>query len=340
MNRLFIINSKGSKRTARFFKKHQKMLETSFAKAEYLQVDANKLQGLESYDEFEQLILIGDDQFFHVALNQLHGNLLEKDQKQHYAFLADSRESSLAQGLEMPPSVRSQIDLIKSAPTIPFDLVRCHCIGTEGLPSSQLILNDALIRLPNLKLPLLLKTAVQWFRTYSGAFGARTPNKVTLFEHGTKRYDGNYLCAILLLGNKITGGPKLTQKKRCLRNRFEYYQLNAHDLINYTASLPQLFSDDAAESENLFRGRFADLEVRGLGDENKIIADGVMIGRLPASFTLLPKALCVVSPMNPILRLEPQGTKTNGQVKPATSMNSGASKRPHRCSKTGNQTDK
>jgi len=333
MIRLFIINSKGSKRTARFFRRHQSALEAGFAGAEFLHVDAQKLQGLESYDEYDQLVLIGDDPFFHVVVNQLHGALLEKNSKQHYAFLADSKDSSVAQGLEMPVSVRQQIELIKAAPTIPFDLVRCHCIGTEGLPAQRLILNDALIRLPNLKLPLLVKTVVQWFRSNSRVFGAKTPTRITLFEHGSKLYEGNYLCAILLLGNKITGGPKLTQKKRCLRNRFQYYQLNAHDLLNYTTSLPQLFNEETQENDNLLRGQFADLEVRGLGAENRIVADGVLIGRLPASFTLLPKAMCVVSPMNPVVRLEPKKVASAKQAKPVGTMNVGNLK-------SGNQPQK
>ena len=315
MDRLFIINSKGSKRTARFFRRNQAQLQAAFAGCEFLPVDAAKLQGLESYQEFDQLVLIGDDAFFHQAVKQFHGALLERNGQQSYAFIPDHKDGSVACCLELPSSLKGQIELLKKSPTLPFDLIRCHCIGTDGLPTNHLILNDALIRMPQLKLPLLFKTLVSWFRTYSGLFDRRTPTRITLFEKGEKRFEGHYLYAILLLGNKITDGPRLSHKRRFLQKRFAYYQLNGQDLIRSTANLAQLFADDGEENPNLFRGQFSDLEIRGLGDENTIVADGVPLGRLPASFTLLPKALNVVSPMTPVQKLEPAGVELGKAVK-------------------------
>ncbi|MDT8448176.1 MAG: hypothetical protein RRB13_14885 [bacterium] len=327
MQRLFIINSKGSKRTAQFWRRHGQALAEGLPGAEQLAVDARSLAGLESYQEYDQLILVGDDSFFHLAINQLHGNLLEKESRQHYAFLPDHRESALGSSLELPSSLKSHLELLRRSPTIPFDLVRCDCIGTQGTPARRLILNDALIRLPQMKLPLVLRTVVQWFRTYSGIFQRKAPSKVTLFEHGEKRFEGEFVCAIMLLGNKITDGPRLNSKRRFLRKRFAYYQLNANDLLDYTTALPRFLDEDAldrGDDPNIFQGNFTDLDIRGLGEENRIIADGVPIGRLPASFTLLPKALSVVSPMTPVQKLEPSRQKLAKASKPVGNLKTGA----------------
>lgn len=328
MQRLFIVNAKASKRTARFWRRHQDLLRQKLGDIEALLVDSRSLEGLELYEEFEQLVLVGDDSFFHQAINQIHGDLQDKDRRQHYAFLPDNPHSALAASLELPQGLKAQLDLLKKSPKVPFDLVRCHCIGQGGTPASRLILNDALIRLPKMKLPLILRTVVQWFRTYSGLFDRKAPSKVALFEKGKKLFEGDYVCAIMLLGTKITEGPRISTKRRFLRKKFFYYQLNANDLLDYTTALPR-FLDEAElkkdDDPNIFQGQFADLDVRGLGEENRIIADGLWIGRLPASFTLLPKALDVVSPMTPIKQLDPLPTaKLAKAAKPAGNLKAGA----------------
>ena len=318
----FIVNAKGSKRTAWYWRRHQKALREAFQGSEFLVVDAKKMQGLGSYLEFDQLVLVGTDPFFSLAINQIFGERLTQGSEQVFAFLPTSRESSIAASLELPFGLKQQIDLITLGPQIPFDLIRCHCISPEGLPKSYLVLNDALIRLPHLKLPLLFRTVVQFMRTHTG-LGAKAPSKITLFERGVKFFEGEYLFSIILLGNKITGGPKLLQKRRFMVKNFHYYQLNGQGLREYTSALPKLFS---TESENpaLFKGKYTELELRGLGEENRIVADGNLIGRLPASFTLLPKAIKVISPLSPIQRVEPVQSRVATQAKPVGNLKLGA----------------
>lgn len=250
---------------------------------------------------YQTIVLVGDTPFFSSWINHAYRHLIAAKHEFHIAFIPDNiRESSIATNLQLPAKIEDQIELIKSQQTMHVDLIRCNFINREGVPANCLILNDALIGIPKVKLPLFFKVFVQWFRTSSALFPSKIAHKITLRENDEKIYEGSYIYSMLLLGNKITGGPRIYSKHRVFQKSFRYIQINPKPLTDYTFALPKIFSGKADKSkkddDTILRRNFNDLDIQGIGQENEIIADGNHIGRLPASFTLLPNALRVISP--------------------------------------------
>ncbi|PCI27650.1 MAG: hypothetical protein COB67_08070 [SAR324 cluster bacterium] len=297
MNILIVVNSNLSTKTQSFWNKYQELIRSSYPEASIYYPDSYVPQKPEQLENYQIIILVGNTPFFSRAINSFFSSLIDQRNGQKIAFLPDTKESAISSNLQLPTKVSQQIEVINSQQVTPVDLIRCHFINKDGIPASYLILNDVLIGVPVLKLPLFLKAFVQWLRTSSRISPAKIPHNITLKHNNQVIYEGSYIFAMLLLGNKITHGPKVYSKARIFRKSFEYIQPNPQPLREYTFSLPNLFSgigDDT--NENVFHRQFSELEVQGIGQENEIIADGNHIGRLPATFTLLPNSIHVISP--------------------------------------------
>ncbi|MCP4296800.1 MAG: hypothetical protein GY786_14460, partial [Proteobacteria bacterium] len=229
------------------------------------------------------------------------------------------KESAIRSNLQIPVKIKDQISVIQGRQSMHLDLVRCHYINSEGIPASCLVLNDILIGVPTSKLPLLLKAFVQWMKITSTLSLMKKQHKIKVKKDNQTVYDGNYLFSIVLLGNKITKGTLIHSKARVRQKSFEYIQFSTRPLKSYKSSLPQLLSGNIKDSnENLLHKQFDKLEIQGIGKDNELIADGIHIGRLPASFTLLPNAIEVISPRLLIPVKVSWGKKMSESAIPAT----------------------
>jgi diacylglycerol kinase family enzyme len=296
---LIILNSNLSKKTSKFWDKNKEKIEKHFSSAEIFILDVIEPQQKIDLNSYKMIIIIGNDLFFNHVINFFFPCITD----QSIAFLPDSNDSSICCGLNYPPRLSKKLELIKSNNYIPLDIIKSHYINKNGLPDSCIILNDILIGIPPLKIPLFFRTIMQWLRSSSIIPFTRSPNHITLVQGEKKLYSGRYLLGLILLGNKITDGPKIRNKNRFNISKFDYFQLNTQIASNMKISLANLFSwVENPKQQNIFHKKINDLEIKAIGNENNIIADGIHIGRLPASFTILPKALNVISPLN-VLKL-------------------------------------
>lgn len=298
MKCLFVVNILLSARTAGFWRKNRLRILEQFESPEIFYPES--ISDLPSIDfkEIEVIVFVGDDGFFHGALNSFYQLLTENLSRNILAFIPDSAGSALTDGLGLPGRPQKAVDLIKRKRTIPMDLIRCHYIDHHGLPSNCLILNDAVIGLPPIRLPLMLENMVQWIGGLPFSRFNKQKKQISLLCDDELIYDGEYFFAILLLGRKITRGPRIGRRMRINLSHFDYVQLNRRSLREVMTALPDLLTGRLDDRHpDLFYRRLADLEIKGVGKENKLIVDGTHIGRLPASFTLLPKAVRVISPL-------------------------------------------
>ncbi|MCP4752033.1 MAG: hypothetical protein GY866_14150 [Proteobacteria bacterium] len=310
MSYLFVINSVLSSRTARFWKRNQAIVRHYFPDTELHFPESFQSQAEVDLKYCETIVFIGDDIFFNGIVNSIYQRFTENHGKNVLAFIPDSGNSALADGLGLPSRIRDQLELIKCKQTIPMDLVRCHFIDKHNYPASHLILNDILIGLPILKFPLILRHVAERIKSSSHALLKKNRKKITLINDGKIIYEGNYVFALLLLGRKITNGPRIRSKIRINLTKFEYFQLNYQSFKDVASSLPEIFSNRSEDKDQYFiRKKFSELEIKGTSTDNKIIADGRYLGRLPATFTLLPKAIRVISPLIAVQIKTPWKTK-------------------------------
>ena len=246
----------------------------------------------------EVIILIGDSIFFNRIINSLYPSLTENLGQNILAFISDSGRSALTDGLGLPNRIQKSIDLIKRKQSIPMDLIRCHYIDHHGFPSNQLVLNDVLIGLPLLKIPLIFESLINWTKSVPIMPFRKKRKTISLMHEGKELYQGEYFFGLLLLGRRITRGPKIGHRMRINLTKFDYVQLNSRTVKGVAAALPDLLSGRLESGRpDLLYIKLNELEINGVGKDNKLIADGMHIGRLPASFTLLPKAVRVISPL-------------------------------------------
>lgn len=265
-------------------------------------LDSDQPQTPIDIDKREVVVLVGDVSFFHRVVNCFFHRLTDTA----IAFIPDRKGSALTTGLQMPTKTSEIIDLIKCRQTIPLDLIRCHYIDKQGLPANCLVLNDILIGISSRRFPLLLRTVYRLLKSGFTMALAENRNVISLLRNRKTVYRGRYVVSLILLGSGITHGPKIVQRKRINLKAFDYFQLNARSAYDIVSPLAGIFSKfSQSDNRNLMHRQFGEIEIHGLGKDNNLISDGIHIGRLPASFTLLPKALKVISPLNVVTVKKP-----------------------------------
>lgn len=301
MKCLFVVNILLSARTAGFWRKNRISILEQFDEPEVFYPESTSdLPGID-FKEVETIIFIGNDTFFHQSLNSFFERLTENLGRNILAFIPDSSGSALVDGLGLPRNVQKSVDLIKRKRSVPMDLIRCHYIDHHGFPASCLILNDAIIGLPPIKFPLVVENVAQWIASLPLARYRRHKKNISLVNDGKVLFEGDYFFGLVMLGRKVTRGPRFRRRMRINLNRFEYLQVNNRSIRGLLKALPDIISGRVEQREpDILRFRLSDLEIKGVSPENKLIADGTHIGKLPASFTLLPKAVRVISPLIPV----------------------------------------
>lgn len=304
MNCLFIVNSILSPKTARFWKKNQNIILGQLPNSEAFYPESYTLSPAIDIKGFEIIVFIGNDGFFSRMVNNFYPLITDNLGRNTLGFISDSKSSALTDGLGITPHLESLLQLIKKNRSITMDLLRCNYIDIHGFPASSLVLNDVLIGIPFMKYPIILRNVMQMIKLFSPILLKK--KKISLINEKRVIYDGNYVFSFLLMGRKITKGPRIRSQLRMNLNSFGYYQLNYQTLINKNWSLSNLFSRKSlSRHKYLFHRKFSELEIKGIGQDNRIIGDGLHLGRLPATFTLLPKAVRVISPLLPIISKEP-----------------------------------
>ncbi len=253
---------------------------------------------------FEVIVFVGNDSFFSRMVNNFFPLLTDNLGRNTLAFISDSKSSALSDGLGISSNLESLLYIIRKNQSITMDLLRCHYIDIHGFPASSLVLNDVLIGIPFIKYPVILRNIMQMVKLFSPILLKK--KKIALINEKKVVYEGNYVFSLLLLGRKITKGPRIRSPVRINLNGFEYFQLNYQTFMDQNWSISSLLSRKLlSRSKYLFHRKFSELEIKGMGQDNRIVGDGLYLGRLPATFTFLPKAVRVISPLLPIKLKEP-----------------------------------
>ena len=295
---LFIVNKKLSPKTDRYWKKNQPAISAYFPNSDVCIPESLDTPLDVDIGDFEIVVFVGDDLFFSGMVNNLYQTISEIQVDTSLAFLPDSGSCSLSHGLGWPGQLKKQLELIQSKQSIPLDIIRSHFINNEGFPSSRLVLNDILIGAPKIQYPLVFKNISHWMTLLAMLFTGKKAKQIELISQKTTVFEGSYIFSLVMLGNKITNGPKISTRHRINLAKFEYYQFNKRPLIHLPAIIPGLLSTKTdGRNGDFIREKFSELEIKGTGNDNAIIIDGVQLGRLPATFLLLPKAMNVISPL-------------------------------------------
>lgn len=293
---LIIVNAKQSIKTEKFWAHHHEEVE-EVLESKTIFIPDFDMDDWPIFENFSTIIMVGDDSFFSRILNTIYQQSKFSDKTQ-LAFIPDSpRDSSIGKSLKLPSDLGELLHLIKCKHSIFINLIRCSYIDRSGFPATYLAANDILIGTSTGTVFPLATTVFKWVLN---AFSPHKKNNtVTISYHNKELYNGSYIIAILLLGNYITRGPKIRSKRKVYKRKFDIYQFKCQSILKLTSSLSKMYFGKDKEAV-LNHWELDDAEFKSLGQRRNIIADGVHIGRLPANFTLLPKAVKVVSAFNMI----------------------------------------
>lgn len=288
---LLLVNAKQHPKTEKFWIQNQEDILHTLSDATVFIPDFD-MDDWPTFNAYSTIVMVGDDSFFSQALNTIYQKSAFTD-KTLLAFIPDSKDSSIRKILDLPSSLKELLHLITVRQSIFIDLIKCSYIDRSGFPSTYLAVNDVLIGAAACSISPLAKTFVKWLLTTFSP-QRKQNNTVTIFHHDQEIYNGPYIMAILLLGNYITKGPKIRAKRNLYKRKFDIFQIRGQSLLKLTSSLSKMFLGKGKQ-QIANHWELDEAEFKSPGKKRNIIADGVHIGRLPANFHLLPKAVKVVS---------------------------------------------
>ena len=104
-------------------------------------------------------------------------------------------------------------------------------------------------------------------------------------------YEGRALVAFAQIGRYLAGGMRIARDASRDDGFFDVTVIDAMPAVAVLAQLPRLFYGDLTRSRWVTTTRVAEFEI---GGDAELQADGELIGRLPASLEVLPRALTVI----------------------------------------------
>lgn len=319
MKFLLVINSNLCAKTSSFWLRYGDQIDHFFGEYEHCYPKDRQIMVPSKINDYDVIILIGDDTFFSCFINAVFYELASKKKQTALAFIPDRRNTAMASSLGLYSKVSDQCEAILKQNTLFLDLIRCHYLDKKGIPRSHFIINDAVIGVSAARLPLVLKT-IAAIAKHPPILSTRNPSKHIVLQNGGETiYSGGYSFAAILLGSKLTNGPRLPFKNRlrCNLNSFDYYQISHPSQYNAKSGV---FETLSSSFENLGKyvmsQNFNELTLRGEGEENTIIADGMHLGRIPATFSFLPKAIRVIAPLQTLKVGQPWHQKVTAPVMP------------------------
>ncbi len=308
MKYLVIVNSNLSRKTEWFWTKSKKKINEYFPQHELWLPTTRFFKIPLDINQFDVVLLIGDDTFFSCFINSVFYELTTAKKQTEIAFIPDNKNSAITKALGISSKLSKQLDLITTKQSLLLDLVRCHYLDKRGIPRSHFVLNDAVIGMSPIRIPFLIKTAASIAKNSGFLPFGKKSKQIKLYTEGNKVFDGHYAFSAVILGRKLVNGPAIPgQKKiRCNLTNFDYIQVNG--------APNQKFEDQVTHSggnlvelktKYLISRSFEELTVKAEGQENTVIIDGMHLGKLPATFSFLPKAVRVIAPMLMVRVREP-----------------------------------
>lgn len=312
MNYLLIVDSVLSKKTERYWTANRDYILDFIKPEDIYYPETRPCRVPSEFEKYDVYVLVGDDRFFSCFINSAFYRLSDEGKEKTIAFIPDSRNSALVEGLGFPNGLHERLELIKANQTIYLDVVRCHCVDQRGLPKNFFMLNDVLIGISSIKLPFFIKTLAGIARCVSIPPLKKGNREISLINNGNEIYRGSYVFSAVLLGNRITDGPRLKPKERvrCGQIKFDYLQINTEDIRQLKVPLVSFFPlQDSSGVTPVFSGKYSEIDIRGNGQDNPVIGDGVHLGYLPATFTFLPRAVKIISPLLTVRVTQPWSAK-------------------------------
>lgn len=307
MSRLLIVNIEQSAQTERFWKKNKEFIFSRLPDCDLY--FPRKNEKFPTFDEYQSLVLIGDDSFFSRVINLVFPLLSELKSPPPFAFIPDSDQSAFAAGLAIPTQLAPNLEIIRSQSEISLDLVRCHYINLQEQPESILILNDLLVGIPPFEKFQTRSLLAYWAKQKLLKPAYYKRRHLMIHNEDTELFEGNYMIGMMLLGNQITNGPKLRTQLRVTSHQFDYFQLNTMSAGKLKTALSNMFQERLNRSNLLMYQKEKFLEFSASELDNYLMADGRIIGRVPAQITHLPRAVQIVSPITNIKKTVPWKSK-------------------------------
>jgi len=271
------------------------VLAESFLEAKTI-VKAGALKGVRRF------IAVGGPELMHGLINAV----MELSEPHRETLLIGElslfRPVGMNQTLAMPTSIQEQLAILEAGHTLPVDIGRVEWVDAKGAPQDRYFLNGAgfllggriLGTLSNWKveLPKSLDEATNIFENY----WEQLSPVVSIESEGKVLYEGRCPALLVMGGRFYNKMGEVAPKANPNDGSLEVVWQPAKRGVGSVLGMAHLLIPGTNGFKKANRAKAQNLQISSRQSPVMFEADGIPTGQLPANFSVVPRALPLITP--------------------------------------------
>jgi diacylglycerol kinase (ATP) len=301
-----IVNPESNKgRTRRRWRQIKDVLHNHIKEFRY-EFTEKPLQAIEMTREAiksgsELIIGVGGDGTMNEIANGFFENTRMINPKTTLGIVPSGTGCDLIKSLNIPAGLNDSLKIIAEAGNACIDVGRASFTTNEGRPEERLFLNVAdfglggeVIREVNRK--RLERKASSYFRCLYTAFIHYKHKRLSLKLDGRELADEDYMIGAIANGRVFGKGMKISPEAKLDDGLFDVVMIKSMKMLEFLKNSLRVYRGTHLSHPKVSLMRCRRIEaVPVTGQEVLIELDGEQIGRLPATFEIIPQHLLVKS---------------------------------------------
>ena len=293
-------------RTGRVWQSCQRECLRSLAPVEVTLVEsveeAEQAARVSALKGFGKIVIVGGSETAHGVINGLMG-LAENHRKSiGVGFLSVVRPDDWSRTLDFPRRLKRQIEILQAGHTLPVDLGRVDCHAPPGALATRYFLNGAGFGLPSRIRHELRENRREFKETLAGIAGAlgdliyNQKPVVKIESESGPLFEGACPLGLVMGGRYYPGLGEVAPESNPTDGALDAVWFASRSRGKLLWRLVGLVPGAGKGAASPARGRSSWFKAVAQDGPVFVEADGYLMGKLPATFSVEPRALSVIVP--------------------------------------------
>ena len=293
-------------RTGRVWQSYQRECLRRLAPVEVSIVEsmeqAEQAARISAMKGFRKIVAVGGGEAANGVINGLMGLAQSHRKSIGVGFLSVVRPDEWSRTLDLPRKVKRQVEVLQAGHTIPVDVGRVDCFSVAGMATTRYFLNGAGFGLPSRIRHELRGNRREFLETVAGIGGAlrdfiHNQGPVVRIEgESGVLYEGPCPLGLAMGGRYYPALGEVAPQASPTDGALDAVWFGSPSRIEMLSRLAALLpgARRGAPTSGHARSRF--FKVTAPDAPVYVEADGRMVGKLPATFSVEPRAIEVIVP--------------------------------------------
>ncbi|MCZ6747919.1 MAG: diacylglycerol kinase family protein [SAR324 cluster bacterium] len=260
---------------------------------------------------FEKVVAVGGTATTHGALNGLMTLAADHRKATKFGVLSLVRAQEWSRTLRMPRELNRQLEAIRAGHVLPFDVGRADCLDDEGRPLTRYFLNGACFGISTRlrhDLQLTQQDPAEGLSAMARSLRLLLSKEdpwVRMVQGGREIYRGPWVAGLLMVGRYYPWFGEVAPRADPVDGSLDLVGVTGRLGLRSLAMLSGLFPWRRGHRRDFTIDKGVRFTATDITGPVYLELDGIAVGTLPATFTLLPRQISMIVPSVPVRTMKP-----------------------------------